>query len=90
VTARNGAASATDGAVNRGLSDDRSSAKRPRRSSRENSTSQTFAVTDGRAALGTVTVVDRIFTATDTTGAEIGHFRTLAEAVRAFPREGGQ
>jgi len=84
VITRNGAASATDGAVNRGLNDDRSSAKRPRRFSRENPTSQTFAVTDGRIALGTVEVIDRIYLATDTTGAEIGRFDSLREAARAF------
>jgi hypothetical protein len=89
VSPRKGAASATDGAVNRGLNDDdRSSAKRRRRSSQENPTSQTFAVTDGRIALGTVEVIARIYIATDTTGAEIGRFDSLREAARAF--DGGR
>ena len=79
-----GAAPATDGAVNRGQDDDRSSAKRRRRFSREHPTSQAFAVTDGRVSLGTVKVIDRIYIATDATGTEIGLFDSLREAARAF------
>jgi hypothetical protein len=76
VTARCGEASATDGAVSRGLNGDRSTAKRSRRSSPQNSTSQTFAVSDGRLSIGKIELVD-------------GIFDTLRAASRAFPEREG-
>ncbi len=88
MIARNGEASATDGAVNRGLNEDRSNAKRPCRSIRENPASQAFAVTDGGLSVGTVKLIDRIYIATDTTYTEIGRFDSLREAARAF--DGGR
>jgi hypothetical protein len=85
VALRNGEASAT-GRVNGGLSDDGSRAKRPRRSSRENPTSQTFAVTDGRIAVGTIEVAKGMFTSISIEGEIIGEFATLKEASRAFDK----
>jgi hypothetical protein len=52
-------------------------------------TAQTLSVTDGRTALGTVELIDRIYIATDTTGTEIGRFDSLREATRAFDRGRG-
>jgi hypothetical protein len=44
-------------------------------------------VTDGRTALGTVEQVSGAFVAIDTSGVEIGRFRTAREAARTFDRE---
>jgi hypothetical protein len=88
VTARDGEASAT-GRVNGGLNDDRSSAKRPRRSSREHPTSRTFAVTDGRLSIGKIELVDGFFTTIDIDGVIVGIFDTLRAASRAFPEREG-
>ena len=82
MIARHGEASAT-GRVNGGLND-RSSAKRPRPSSRQRSTSQTFAVTDGRTTVGMVEVDGKHFIAIDTAGHLVGRFDTLKLAMRAF------
>jgi hypothetical protein len=44
-------------------------------------------VTDGRVACGTVDLINGAFVATDTSGAVVGRFPTLHQAMRAF--EGG-
>jgi len=46
-----------------------------------------FSVTDGRVACGTVDLINGAFVATDTSGAVVGRFPTLHQAMRAF--EGG-
>jgi hypothetical protein len=49
------------------------------------------AVYDGRDAVGIVELIDGAFIAVDTTGEIVGSFRTLSQAVRAFPaREGAR
>jgi hypothetical protein len=46
-----------------------------------------YAVTSGRTALGSVKLTAAAFVAIDSDGKTVGRFRTLREAVRAFPRD---
>jgi hypothetical protein len=46
-----------------------------------------YAVTSGRVALGSITLTAAGFVAIDSDGKTVGRFRTLREAMRAFPRE---
>jgi hypothetical protein len=57
-------------------------------SSRPPSSNQ-YAVSDGRFAVGVVTVSARGFTAITTGGVVIGEFATLREAARVLPNGGG-
>ena len=45
---------------------------------------QTYAVTDGRDAIGTIHLIDGRYIATNTHGTIIGTFGSLAAAMRSF------
>jgi hypothetical protein len=53
----------------------------------ETANAKQYAVTSGRTALGRVKLTAAGFVAIDSDGKTVGRFRTLREAVRAFPRD---